>query len=198
MLEAALQVVAERSLASASIEAVCERAGYTRGAFYSNFASMDDLLVALFEDRAETVLLALRSGLETDPAAVAAGGEREVGAVVSRLLRTLPSDRLWYLVLSDVAAQALREERAARVLADYRASTRRQIAPALATALEHLGRRPATSVEALTGAVVALYEGTSAQVHLDAEPPAEDERVGALTALVLGLTVPLDRDGAPA
>ncbi|WP_167587848.1 TetR/AcrR family transcriptional regulator [Kineococcus rubinsiae] len=202
MLEAALQVVAERSLASASIEAVCERAGYTRGAFYSNFASMDDLLVALFEDRAETVLLALRTGLRADPASTGEGsgqrGEQEVGAVVSRLLRTLPADRLWYLVLTDVSAQALRDPRAALVLADYRASTRRQVAEALATALEHLGRRAATSVEALTAAVVAQFEGSVAQVHLDGHPPAEDERVGALTALVLGMTVPADPDGARA
>lgn len=204
MLEAAQQVVAERSLASASIEAVCERAGYTRGAFYSNFASMDDLLVALFEDRAETVLLALRTGLRADPAPAGPGpgsgerGEQEVGAVVSRLLRTLPADRLWYLVLSEVAAQALRDPRAALVLAGYRASTRRQIAEALATALEHLGRRAATSVEALTAAVVAQFEGSVAQVHLDGHPPAEDERVAALTALVLGMTVPADPDEARA
>ena len=40
----------------ASVEEVCERAGYTRGAFYSNFATKDELLVALL-DREEGLLL---------------------------------------------------------------------------------------------------------------------------------------------
>jgi len=38
LLEAAAQVFAEAGLDGASVEAVCERAGFTRGAFYSNFA----------------------------------------------------------------------------------------------------------------------------------------------------------------
>ena len=194
VLEAALQVLAEQSLASASVEAVCERAGYTRGAFYSNFASMDDLLVALFEDRAETVLAALRAGLGASPA-----GSPGVEAVVSRLLRTLPTDRLWYQVLTDVSAQALRDPRSAAVLAGYRASLRQQLSAALAAALDQRGRRATTSVEALTAAVVALYEGGSAQVHLDSSPLGDDDRVHAMTALVVGLTVPVpdssDREG---
>nr|WP_276610969.1 TetR/AcrR family transcriptional regulator [Kineococcus siccus] len=193
MLDAALQVVAEQSLASASIEAVCERAGYTRGAFYSNFSSMDDLLVALFEDRVGTVLPALRTGLLDGPAPGASEAPG-IGAVVSRLLRTLPTDRLWYQVLTDVSAQALRDPRAAAVLGDYRAALRRELAPALEATLAALGRRATTSVEALTAAVVALYEGGSAQVYLDAAPLREQDRVLALTALVVGLTSPVAAD----
>ena len=43
LLEAAAQVFAEAGLDGASVEAVCERAGFTRGAFYSNFESKDEL-----------------------------------------------------------------------------------------------------------------------------------------------------------
>ena len=39
LLEAAAQVFAEAGLDGASVEAVCERAGFTRGAVYSNFDS---------------------------------------------------------------------------------------------------------------------------------------------------------------
>ena len=38
MLEAAAAVFAERGFYGASVEEIAERAGYTRGAFYSNFA----------------------------------------------------------------------------------------------------------------------------------------------------------------
>ncbi|PJI52936.1 hypothetical protein CTI14_35415, partial [Methylobacterium radiotolerans] len=47
LLEAAAQVFAEAGLDGASVEAVCERAGFTRGAFYSNFDSKDELFLTL-------------------------------------------------------------------------------------------------------------------------------------------------------
>ena len=45
-------VFAEQGFGRATVEDVCERAGYTRGAFYSNFASLDELFLALHTDRA--------------------------------------------------------------------------------------------------------------------------------------------------
>ena len=49
LLEAAFHIVAEGGVAAASIRGVCERAGFSQGAFYSNFASKDELLLALME-----------------------------------------------------------------------------------------------------------------------------------------------------
>ena len=47
LLDAAAQVFAEVGLDGASVEAVCDRAGFTRGAFYSNFESKDELFLML-------------------------------------------------------------------------------------------------------------------------------------------------------
>src|SRR3954469_20501848 len=47
LLDAAAEVFAEVGLDAASVEAVCERAGFTRGAFYSNFESKDELFLEL-------------------------------------------------------------------------------------------------------------------------------------------------------
>ena len=49
LLEAAASVFAELGLQGASVEAVCSRAGFTRGAFYSNFASKEELFLALLQ-----------------------------------------------------------------------------------------------------------------------------------------------------
>lgn len=49
LLDAATEVFAEEGLQGASVESICSRAGFTRGAFYSNFASKEELFVALFE-----------------------------------------------------------------------------------------------------------------------------------------------------
>src|SRR6476620_6040810 len=47
LLDAAAQVFAEVGLDAASVEAICERAGFTRGAFYSNFETKDELFLDL-------------------------------------------------------------------------------------------------------------------------------------------------------
>jgi AcrR family transcriptional regulator len=49
LLDAAAQVFADRGFGRTSVEHVCEAAGFTRGAFYSNFADKDALVLALLE-----------------------------------------------------------------------------------------------------------------------------------------------------
>ena len=53
LFEAAAQVFEERGIGAASIEAISEAAGFTRGAFYSNFASKEELIIEMLEDHVE-------------------------------------------------------------------------------------------------------------------------------------------------
>lgn len=49
LLAAAAEVFAESGFRGASLDAIAARAGYTRGAVYSNFADKSELLLALFD-----------------------------------------------------------------------------------------------------------------------------------------------------
>jgi AcrR family transcriptional regulator len=49
LLSAASSVFAERGIIGASVEEICEAAGFTRGAFYSNFADKDELVLVLIQ-----------------------------------------------------------------------------------------------------------------------------------------------------
>jgi AcrR family transcriptional regulator len=53
LFEAAARVFGEQGIGSASIEAIAAAAGFTRGAFYSNFKSKDELIIAMLEDHVE-------------------------------------------------------------------------------------------------------------------------------------------------
>lgn len=53
LLDAAEALILESSMPGLSLRAVCTRAGYTQGAFYSNFASREDLLLAVMERNLE-------------------------------------------------------------------------------------------------------------------------------------------------
>ncbi|MFC9355228.1 TetR/AcrR family transcriptional regulator, partial [Rhodococcus sp. NPDC057014] len=49
LLDAAVEVFAENGFGRSTVEQICERGGYTRGAFYSNFASLDEMFFAMWE-----------------------------------------------------------------------------------------------------------------------------------------------------
>src|SRR6201995_5821736 len=53
LFEAAARVFEEQGIGGASIEAIAAAAGFTRGAFYSNFKSKDELIIAMIEDHVE-------------------------------------------------------------------------------------------------------------------------------------------------
>jgi AcrR family transcriptional regulator len=50
LFEAAARVFEDQGIGGASIEAIAAAAGFTRGAFYSNFKSKDELIIAMLED----------------------------------------------------------------------------------------------------------------------------------------------------
>ena len=53
LFEAAARVFEEQGIGGASIEDIAAAAGLTRGAFYSNFKSKDELIIAMLEDHVE-------------------------------------------------------------------------------------------------------------------------------------------------
>jgi TetR/AcrR family transcriptional regulator, transcriptional repressor for nem operon len=56
LVAAALELFAAEGLDAPSLDAICERAGYTRGAFYVHFRDRDELLVAAMEKVGEAFL----------------------------------------------------------------------------------------------------------------------------------------------
>jgi len=75
ILDAASKVFAAEGFAGATIDAIGQAAGFTKGAVYSNFESKDELFLALldreFELRGEQIATALESGGDTAAAAQA-------------------------------------------------------------------------------------------------------------------------------
>lgn len=60
LLTAASEAFAERGFYGTSVEDICERAGFTRGAFYSNFASREELVIELSSQRTAVIRDRLR------------------------------------------------------------------------------------------------------------------------------------------
>src|SRR6202165_3166347 len=56
LYEAAARVFEDQGIGGARIEATAAAAGFTRGAFYSNFKSKDELIIAMLEDHVEQTI----------------------------------------------------------------------------------------------------------------------------------------------
>ncbi|WP_030862562.1 TetR/AcrR family transcriptional regulator [Streptomyces sp. NRRL S-37] len=162
LLAAAFSVFAAKGFGHVSIEEVCEAAGYTRGAFYSNFTGLDELFFALYTERAELIAEQVAGVLAQD------GPGLDVPAAVDRVTEVLLLDRDWLLVKTDFLVHAARDPEVARALLEHRARLRRAIADRLARARGHTGP-PAVlgDVEGAAHAVVAAYDGVTTQLLLD-------------------------------
>ncbi|BDZ39394.1 TetR/AcrR family transcriptional regulator [Microbacterium suwonense] len=108
LLEAATQVFAEVGLEGATVEAVCERAGFTRGAFYSNFETKDELFLTLAASVGESRLAAVR---ERVSALVEAEGLDDCDPVelVQQIMDSGTDDRLGVMMMSEIRIRALRD-----------------------------------------------------------------------------------------
>lgn len=107
LLEAAAQVFAEIGLEGATVEAVCERAGFTRGAFYSNFESLDELFLMLANSVGEARVTTVRERIGAmDDNAIA---ECDPVDLVQQIMDSGQDDRLDVLLMSEIRIRALRD-----------------------------------------------------------------------------------------
>ncbi|MGP4087943.1 TetR/AcrR family transcriptional regulator [Streptomyces sp. KR55] len=163
LLDAAFGVFAAKGFGRVSIEEVCEAAGYSRGAFYSNFASLDELFFALYRQRADLIAEQVSRALALD------GPDLDVPAAVDRVTEVLLLDLDWLLVKTDFLVHAARDPAVAQTLLEHRARLRGAIAQRLARAVQGPTALPAVlgDIDAAAHAVVAAYDGVTAQLLLD-------------------------------
>jgi TetR/AcrR family transcriptional repressor of nem operon len=86
LVKAALELFAEQGLDTPSLDAISDRAGYTRGAFYVHFKTREDILVAVMDQVGETFLASVFSQMPE-----LAGGGRRLHHAVKRFVDAVGS-----------------------------------------------------------------------------------------------------------
>ena len=165
LLAAAADVFSERGFGRATVEDVCERAGFSRGAFYSNFASLDELFFALYDDRGAAVVRAVGTAVAAAPA------DLSLDDVVDRVVAALPVSRESHLLNLEFAAHALRHPDVGAALADQRRALREALLPILRTGLRH-SELGTDQLEDVARAVMAVQDGMFLQELLEPDDPA--------------------------
>ncbi len=120
-----MSVFASQGFAGATIDAIADAAGFTKGAVYSNFGSKDDLFFALLDQQ-----IAYRRDVVT--ALVDAAAERPtMHAVGELLMRELLDNRDWQLLFIEYWLRAMRDPLVRQRFVEHRRAVRTSIEDAV-------------------------------------------------------------------
>ena len=187
LLDAAAEVFAEVGLDAASVEAICERAGFTRGAFYSNFETKDELMLALTERVAGEKIDAVAARVAE---LQSRGEDLEAGALVRQLLDVAFDGEHGILLTSEIRTRAMRDPRLARTYLAWQQGMAERVGSFIEDLAQSYGfglRLPAAE---FAGLIMQTWEDTSAYAVMRGLSAAEthqlvNERTARLaTALV--------------
>ena len=161
LLGAAGRVFVERGFAGASVEGIAAEAGYTRGAFYSNFASKEELFVALLQERVYSAYRRMAERRLDDPEHMPSG--RETGEELARM-QAAPEGRWLFRLWLELLAHAGRDEQFRRLAATFWSGNRALVADVVR---RRWGDDPPADPELVATLSIALDVGLALQHFVD-------------------------------
>jgi AcrR family transcriptional regulator len=182
LLEAAAAVFAERGFYGASVEEIAERAGFSRGAFYSNFESKEDVFLALLDVHIDADLRSLQEALQRD-----ASPEAFVEFLRSRGGRHTKETEAWRLLSAEFWLHVVRHPELAPKLAARQRAARSAIARVVESQSAEMGIALPMPAEDLASVLMAVDDGLALQEYLDPPAVATDLRLRSLVLLFQGL-----------
>jgi AcrR family transcriptional regulator len=164
LLDAAARVFVERGFAGSSVEAIAEEAGFTRGAFYSNFDSKEQLFAELLQQRVYSIYREMAEATVSG----ARPSLRQTGEQLARIQSDEQGQWLFRLWL-ELLAHAGRDEAFREIAAGFWSANRRLIAEGTRRAYDETGTRPPAATDHLATAMIALDIGLALQHFVDPE-----------------------------
>lgn len=191
LLDAAIEVFAQKGYHGASLDDVAEAAGFTKGAVYSNFTRKSDLFLALVDRESSRRGVALSRAIEAVDVTLLPD------LAAAWLSRQEDESRDWDVLTVEFWLAAMRDATVRRALCAGRDEAMTELGALLDTKLAAAGARPG-----LTGRQIALILdalGTGLLMAQALEPDAGSAALFAATVRKLLADVPerLDTAAAP-
>jgi AcrR family transcriptional regulator len=164
LLAAAHDVFVQKGFAHASVEEVTSAAGYSRGAFYSNFEDKTELFFELMDRESAAIKAQFRELLEApmlDPAHLYAQLVSYYSMLVSKDTSSL--------LCMDAKIVALRDEKFRVRLNQFQQEQHQQIAGFIEAYTRLTGTTPSAPVDEIAIGLLALCEGVSFAHRCDPE-----------------------------
>jgi AcrR family transcriptional regulator len=157
LLGAAGRVFAQHGYSGASVDAVAEEAGYSKGAVYSNFASKEDIFLELMREHEareqrdiESIILQLTESRASPD---------EVITTMNTWLRTMNSDLDWSLLAVELQLHAQRHPAFAAQYDKLNAQHRAALGQLMARLFKAAGKTLPADADQVGSIVMALVQG---------------------------------------
>mgnify|MGYP004515820177 CR=1 FL=1 len=158
-MDAAFDVFAEVGVHAASVEAICERAGFSRGAFYSNFDSKEELFFAL-ADREVDRTLAQATDLAREVLPVTApDGDDVVAEIVRTMIQFVGGEANWHRIVAEYRLLAMRNGDVAKRFLHFSRRLNERVGDMLETITLGAGLRFVGDVRLISRTLIALSNG---------------------------------------
>ena len=186
LLAAAEQVFAERGFHGASVEDICERADFTRGAFYSNFSSKEELVLDLLDRHTSGVLERIAATADNPGLSL-----EEVLEEVFRAVDDRPTARRqWHLLVSEFELHALRDAKAGTAWAKQQRAVRAELGQLVERLAAQRGLRLTVPTAQFVAAAVAIVNAGPAEELVEPQPGGTTLARATLPLLVQGSLAP--------
>jgi AcrR family transcriptional regulator len=157
LIESAGSVFCRLGFEAAPIDVIAEEAGYSRGAFYSNFESKDELFVELLGHHLDAEVETLSHALDRIKSA------DDLAPAIERRYRVLGEDNSWCLLTTEFQLYTMRGGMMADQFGDIYESCRQRIGELLATHFERLGIESSLTPYEFGVSQIALAHGLALQ-----------------------------------
>jgi AcrR family transcriptional regulator len=176
LLTAAEACLVTRGFHASSVDQVAERAGYTKGAVYSNFAAKEDLFFAVDERRVDQALTEVVPGLRQ------AGAERGFDWLATTTIERRGRDHGWLAVFFEFWAHVLRHPE----LRDRFAAIHARLLDPLADALRQLAEDRGLDLPSDVTASQVVLAWNAMEVGLGLERLTQPHAVDGVVARRMG------------
>jgi AcrR family transcriptional regulator len=174
LMKSAAKVFARRGLQQASIDEVTEDAGFTKGAFYANFKSKEELFLAMLDERFAQRLKEIDTAVASDETP-----EVQAQQAGADFVRFLSADRSWQRLFFEFAAYAARNDEFREELVTRHRALRERIAELYSRRAGEVGLTPPIPFEQVSLMTFAMAHGIALEKLLEPEA-VPDELFGTM------------------
>lgn len=200
LLDAGRDLIISKGLGSTSVGDICTAAGFSRGAFYSNFTDMDHFVTRLaqeqwnavvhYVDSAVTHVLSTHEhGLTLTDEEITTG----INHLAEDILHAMPVGRDFYMLQSEFTARIARDPEHSTALREGYEAFTASLTKVLTSGLAAIGRRPVLAGCDAGEIILATAERSMRQALIHGDEDGLTELLTrTLPTLLTRLSVPID------
>ncbi|NYI80086.1 TetR/AcrR family transcriptional regulator [Nocardioides panzhihuensis] len=186
LLAAAVDVFVERGARRVTVDDLVSAAGYTRGAFYSNFGSVEEVLLEAFKEESERLIEAVRTAVAEHSDADSSGS-----LIRAAFDAVGPMQDRWYVLQSEVVLQSLRDPDAREISSATFTALSEQLVEVVELALDRLDCTSTMPTDLLAQTMMGVFLHSLTMRTIRPDDPRADRLLDdALPQILDGVSIP--------